>query len=97
VDGDPGAIAHAELATILEIESAPLWTRAFHWPRVLPRYQPGHAERVAVVRERLTRLAPLAIAGSGFDGAGVSACVRSGREAARQVIERLGSARPVRG
>ncbi len=90
VDGDPGAIAHAELAAILGIERAPVWSRAFHWTRGLPRYPRGHAERVAAVRERLARLAPLAIAGAGFDGAGVSACVRSGREAAKTVLERLG-------
>ena len=91
VDGDPASIAHAELATILRIEGDPLWTRVFHWPRGLPRYPRGHAERVAAVRERLARLAPLAIAGAGFDGAGVSACVKSGREAAREILGRLGS------
>jgi len=90
VDGDPASIAHAELAAILGIEGDPLWTRAFHWPRGLPRYPRGHAERVAAVRERLARLAPLAIAGAGFDGAGVSACVKSGREAAKTVLQRLG-------
>jgi protoporphyrinogen oxidase len=90
VDGDPGSIAHAELAVILGLEGAPLWTRAFHWPRALPRYPRGYAERVAAVRERLAGLAPLAIAGAGFDGAGVSACVKSGREAARVVLKRLG-------
>ena len=90
VDGDPASIAHAELAVILSIEGDPLWTRVFHWPRGLPRYPRGHAERVAAVRERLAQLAPLAIAGAGFDGAGVSACVKSGREAARVVLERLG-------
>jgi len=93
VDGDPGAIAHAELAAILGIERAPVWSRAFHWPRGLPRYSRGHAERVAAVRERLARLAPLAIAGAGFDGAGVSACVRSGRAAARRVLERVSGER----
>jgi len=95
VDGDPAPIAHAELVAIAGLRGAPLWTRAFHWPRGLPRYRPGHAERVAAVRDRLARLAPLAIAGAGFDGAGVSACVKSGREAAKSVLERLGS--PVRG
>jgi protoporphyrinogen oxidase len=90
VDGDPASIAHAELAATLGIEGDPLWTRVFHWPRGLPRYPRGHAERVAAVRERLARLAPLAIAGAGFDGAGVSACVKSGREAARGILDRLG-------
>jgi len=90
VDGDPAAAAHAELAGILGIRGSPLWSRAFTWPRGLPRYKPGHAGHVAAVRERLTRLAPLAIAGAGFDGAGVSACVKSGREAAREILHRLG-------
>ena len=97
VDGDPGSIAHADLAAILGIKGDPLWVRAFHWPRGLPRYPRGHTDRVAAVRERLAGLAPLAIAGAGFDGAGVSACVKSGREAGRVILERLGSARPVRG
>ena len=91
VDGDPAGAAHAELAGILGIRGSPLWSRAFTWPRGLPRYKPGHAGQVAAVRERLTRLAPLAIAGAGFDGAGVSACVKSGREAARGILERIGS------
>ena len=90
VDDDPAAVAHQELAQILSVTGVPLWTRAFSWPRGLPRYKPSHAGRVAEVRHRLTRLAPLDIAGAGFDGAGVSACVKSGREAARRMIERLG-------
>ena len=90
VDGDPAAIAHTELAAILGIEGDPLWARAFHWPRGLPRYPHGHADRVAAVRERLAGRAPLAIAGAGFDGAGVSACVKSGREAGRAILKRLG-------
>jgi len=90
VDGDATSLAHAELKSILGVEGVPLWTRAFYWTRGLPRYRRGHAERVAALRERLDGLAPLAMAGAGFDGAGVSACVKSGREAARVVLGRLG-------
>jgi oxygen-dependent protoporphyrinogen oxidase len=92
VDGDPAARAHADLATILGIDGAPLWSSAFYWSRGLPRYGEGthHGAAVAAVRDRLTRFAPLAIAGAGYDGAGVSACVRSGRAAAREVLGRLG-------
>jgi len=91
VAGDPAATAHAELAKILAISGVPLWTSAFHWLRGLPRYQPQHAAHVAAIRDRLARLPPLAIAGAGVDRAGVSACVRSGRTAARAVLERLGA------
>jgi len=91
VDGDPAVAAHAELVRILGISGSPLWSRAFTWSRGLPRYKPGHAGHVAAVRGRLARLPPLAIAGAGFDGAGVSACVKSGREAARLVLGRVGA------
>jgi oxygen-dependent protoporphyrinogen oxidase len=90
VDGDPAALAHTELTAILGLRGAPLWFRAFHWTRGLPRYREHHAAHLAAARDRLTRLAPLAIAGAGYDGAGVSACVRSGRQAARVVLGRLG-------
>jgi protoporphyrinogen oxidase len=93
VEGDPAALAHAELARILGVTGAPLWARAFHWTRGLPRYRAGHMDRVAAVRKRLARLAPLDVAGSGFDGAGVSVCVRSGRAAARRVIAHLAAQR----
>ena len=88
--GDPALQVHAELASILGIRDAPLWSRTFYWNRGLPRYRPRHAEHIAAVRHRVARLAPLAIAGAGYDGAGVSACLRSGREAARVVLGRLG-------
>jgi protoporphyrinogen oxidase len=44
---------------------------------------------VAALRARLARLAPLDVAGAGIDGAGVSACVKSGRAAATRVLGRL--------
>jgi protoporphyrinogen oxidase len=90
-DGDPGAVAHPRLAQILGLSGAPLWARAFSWVRGLPRYKPRHAEHVAELRRRLARLPPVAVAGAGVDGVGVSACVRSGREAARAVLGRIGT------
>src|SRR4029077_10459641 len=83
VDGDPAAVAHAALAAILTIEGATLWSRAFHWPRGLPRYPRGHAERVASVRQRLAGLAPLAVAGAGVGGGGAAAGGETGRGEAR--------------
>ena len=88
-DEDPARIAHAQLASILGIRGEPLWSRAFYWNRGLPRYRPRHRDHVADVRRRLARLPPLAIAGAGYDGAGVSACVRSGREAGRSIATSL--------
>jgi protoporphyrinogen/coproporphyrinogen III oxidase len=85
-DGDPAQVAHGQLATILGIGGEPLWSRVFYWNRGLPRYRPHHTEHVAAIRKRLRRLPPIAIAGAGYDGAGVSACVRSGRRAASEIV-----------
>ena len=93
-DGDAAALAHAHLAQILGLSGAPLWARAFAWVRGLPRYKPGHAEQMAELRRGLSRLPPIAIAGAGVDGAGVSACVRSGRDAARTVLGRISAVLP---
>ena len=90
MDGDPARAAHAELGAILGIRGEPLWSRVFYWNRGLPRYRARHAEHVAAVRHRLNRLPPLAIAGAGYDGAGVSACVRSGRDSGKAILKRLG-------
>jgi oxygen-dependent protoporphyrinogen oxidase len=87
--GDTAAAAHAALQPILGIEGSPLWTRAYEWPRGIPRYGPGHREEVASVRRRLAAAAPVVLAGAGYDGAGVSACVRSGRAAALELLGRL--------
>jgi len=89
MNGDPAQTAHAGLAKVVGIRGEPLWSRVFHWNRGLPRYGARHAEHVAEVRQRLSRLPRLAIAGAGYDGAGVSACVRSGREAARLIARAM--------
>ena len=83
--GDPAEAAHTQLAPILQLRGEPLWSRVFHWPRGLPRYHASHRDELGEVRHRLAELPPIAIAGAGYDGAGVSACVRSGREAARLI------------
>ena len=83
--GDPARAAHTQLAAILQLRGEPLWSRVFQWPRGLPRYHASHRDELREVRHRLAELPPIAIAGAGYDGAGVSACVRSGREAARLI------------
>jgi oxygen-dependent protoporphyrinogen oxidase len=60
--------------------------RVSRWPASFPQYRPGHAEGVAHVEAALRRRAPnVALAGSSYHGAGVPACIASGRRAARRV------------
>jgi protoporphyrinogen oxidase len=87
-EAEAQSLAHARLASILKISGEPLWARVFHWPRGIPVYTPGHARLLEAMRERLAAFPPVALCGAGYDGPGVSACVRSGRVAARQVLRR---------
>jgi oxygen-dependent protoporphyrinogen oxidase len=48
----------------------------------------GHLVTMRTVRERLAGLAPsVRVAGGGYDGVGISDCIRQGQEAARALVE----------
>lgn len=90
-DADLTATVHRELSTLvgrpLPAPSASLVQR---WGGALPQYAPGHADRVARVRERLQAGHPtLAVAGAGYDGVGIPVCVKSGEAAADDVLKAL--------
>lgn len=90
-EGEPAEVAHAALAPVLGISGQPLWTKTYAWRQGLRRPAPHYAAEVARVRERLANIGPIVLAGAGFDGPGVSGCVRSGREAAAEIAKRLGA------
>jgi protoporphyrinogen oxidase len=85
-DGEATTLAHQRLAGILRISGEPLWARVFHFPRGIPVYQRGYQERLVEVRRRLEAFPPVALCGSGYDGPGLSASVRSARAAAARVL-----------
>jgi oxygen-dependent protoporphyrinogen oxidase len=60
------------------------------WPRALPVFRPWHRERIASVRAALPR--EIALAGAFVDGVGIPDCIRTGEDAAREVVHALRSA-----
>ncbi|MCA8960789.1 MAG: protoporphyrinogen oxidase [Planctomycetes bacterium] len=57
--------------------------RAFRWiPRAIPQLEIGHASRLARVREGLSRLPGLLLAGGHIDGVSMHDCIASGWRAA---------------
>jgi protoporphyrinogen/coproporphyrinogen III oxidase len=73
-----------ELQDALGRRFTPSAWRVSRWPNAFPQYLPGHADRVATVEAGLARLLPgVAVAGSSYRGAGLPACIASGRRAAR--------------
>ena len=79
----------AELAALLGVKSAPLFTRVWRHPNSMPQYHVGHLERIRRIETALELFPTLAIAGSAYHGVGISDCVRTGEAAADKIVERL--------
>lgn len=80
------SLVRNELQPILGLQAEPLFARVYKWKGAMAQYGVGHLERLERI-ERLRQQSPgLALAGNGYRGIGVPDCVRSGREAAKQLL-----------
>jgi oxygen-dependent protoporphyrinogen oxidase len=66
-------------------------SRVTRWGGGLPQYAVGHLDLVRRVRQAVALQPGLAVAGAAYDGVGVPAVARSGREAARQALRQNGT------
>ena len=80
----------AELADTVGPLPPLLDSRVTRWGGGLPQYAVGHLDLVRRVRAAVAKHGGLAVAGAAYDGVGVPACARSGREAARTALEQNG-------
>lgn len=85
-DGEIATLVREELAEILGVRAEPSFVRAARWPRSMAQYTVGHRDRVEAIRRRLAVWPGLFLAGNAYDGIGIPDCVRSGREAALQIV-----------
>jgi len=68
---------------------APGRTLVSRWPDAFPQYRVHHLLRVTGIESAVRRLPALAVAGAAYRGVGIPACVASGRNAARTVLDAL--------
>jgi oxygen-dependent protoporphyrinogen oxidase len=82
--------AQRALARILGINRDPLFAVVDRWPNSMPQYEVGHLERIQQMRESVARLSSgkVTLAGNSYAGVGMPDTVRSGREAARSVLQK---------
>jgi protoporphyrinogen/coproporphyrinogen III oxidase len=81
------AIVRNELQQIIGLRAEPLFARVYRWKSAMAQYGVGHLERIERIERLRKQLPGLALAGNGYRGIGVPDCVRSGREAAKQVVQ----------
>jgi protoporphyrinogen/coproporphyrinogen III oxidase len=79
-----------ELRQIVSVTADPLFARVYKWTSAMAQYGVGHLERLQRIERLCQRLPGLALAGNAYHGIGVPDCVRSGSDAAGQVLNSLG-------
>lgn len=83
-------IVQAELRQIIGLTAEPLFARVSKWRRSMAQYGVGHLERLQRIDRLRQRLPGLALAGNAYRGIGVPDCVRSGNDAAVQLLSSFG-------
>ncbi|MFV2011664.1 MULTISPECIES: protoporphyrinogen oxidase [unclassified Micromonospora] len=81
----------AELTRLTGVrQPASVQSHVQRWGGALPQYPPGHLSRVAAARRSLRSAGHrLALAGAAYDGIGIPVCVRSGENAADEILTKL--------
>src|SRR5258708_28875766 len=85
------SLAHREISTILSVKSAPVFSNVTIWPRALPQYNLGHAERLAAVAKLYSRFPGLSLIGNFLRGPAIGACVEQSLSVAEEVRKKLAS------
>ncbi|HZL89373.1 MAG TPA: protoporphyrinogen oxidase [Pirellulaceae bacterium] len=85
-DGDIQRIAREELGELLGIRGEPEFCDVVRWQGMMPQYHVGHLDLVAKIEERVAAIGGFALAGNAYRGVGIPFCIRSGEQAAEQII-----------
>ncbi len=80
-----------ELAALLSVRAAPLFTRVWRHADSMPQYRVGHDGLIKRIDTALQKFPTLALAGSAYHGVGIADCIRTGEAAAERVVNGLAS------
>jgi oxygen-dependent protoporphyrinogen oxidase len=75
------------LAEILSLRAEPRFGRVYRWRRAMAQYTTGHLARVQVIKQLLSSIPGLYLAGNAYQGVGVPDCIASGESAAKSALE----------
>src|ERR1700722_7382158 len=82
------ASVHREIAPILKIRTAPIFSNVTVYPRALPQYNLGHGERLAAIDEARKKHSNLWLIGNYLRGPSIGACVEQSLSVAEEIIQR---------
>lgn len=79
-----------ELQQILHISEAPLYRVVKRWPESIPQYSKENIQTRKYISSYLDKMYPgIYIGGNGFDGYGMSQCMRQAEEMSKQAIQHV--------
>ena len=88
-DEELGDRLSEEISIITRTKAIPEARRVTRWPDSFPQFRVGHAEVVRSIGDDLRARYPgVEVCGSNYGGAGIPACIASGRDAARRIRTR---------
>ena len=82
-------VVTVELAQLLRIRGCPIFCRVVRRSQAMPIYRIGHSDRLACIRRLVAKHPRLALAGAAYGGSGVPYCIRSGEQAADEILSQL--------
>lgn len=81
-------LTYRELHDILHWKGTePRWQAVIRWNNAMPQYLVGHVQRMQQVQSRLSGYPSLKLCGAAYGGVGIPQCVRSGRNAVRELFQ----------
>jgi oxygen-dependent protoporphyrinogen oxidase len=83
------SLAHREISALLSVKGDPVFANVTIWPRALPQYNLGHAERLAAVAKLSSRFPGLWLTGNYLRGPAIGTCVKQALSVAEEVRQRL--------
>jgi oxygen-dependent protoporphyrinogen oxidase len=85
-ESEAARLATGQLADLLGIREAPVFTSATHWPVAIPQYNVGHGEFLASLDQLEQRWKGLHFCANYRGGPGLSDCLDSARATAEKVL-----------
>lgn len=75
---------------VLGLRSEPCLTDIARWNQAIPRYTPGHTERIRLIRQEISKKPGLWLAGNFMSGISVNDCISRGVQVANAISENAG-------
>jgi oxygen-dependent protoporphyrinogen oxidase len=84
------SLVHREISTLLTIRSEPVFSNVTIWPRALPQYNLGHADRLARIEHLRSQFPGIWLAGNYLRGPAIGTCL----DQSLAVVEEIRQHRP---